>query len=103
MSVWLSVGLQEAEAQLCPAAGQNYPDTFPVVVTSYEIVLADAKALQSFQWKYVVVDEGHRLKNYNSKLLRELRQMNSANRLLLTGWHASQRVSSQSICYALSL
>ncbi|KAK9806599.1 hypothetical protein WJX73_007101 [Symbiochloris irregularis] len=66
-------------------SNQSYPDTFPVVVTSYEIVLADAKALQSFHWKYVVVDEGHRLKNYNSKLLRELRQMQSANRLLLTG------------------
>lgn len=60
-----------------------------MVITSYEIVLADAKALQNFQWKYVVVDEGHRLKNYNSKLLRELREMQSANRLLLTGLHSS--------------
>ena len=57
----------------------------PVIVTSYEIVLADIKALVPIRWKYVVVDEGHRLKNFNSKLLRELRTLKIDNKLLLTG------------------
>lgn len=30
---------------------------FPLVVTSYEMALADAKFLSHYQWKYVVVDE----------------------------------------------
>jgi len=60
-------------------------DKFPVVVTSYEIVIADSKLLQRYKWKYVVVDEGHRLKNFNCKLLRELRQIPVDNKLLLTG------------------
>ena len=58
---------------------------FPVIVTSYEIVIADSKLLQRYKWKYIVVDEGHRLKNFNCKLLRELRQIPTDNKLLLTG------------------
>lgn len=56
-----------------------------MVVTSYEIVIADVKHLQRYPWKYIVVDEGHRLKNFNCKLLRELRTIPTANKLLLSG------------------
>ena len=57
----------------------------PVVVTSYEVVLRDEKALQKPLWKYVIVDEGHRLKNRECRLFNSMRQMKSENRLLLTG------------------
>lgn len=31
---------------------------FPIIVTSYEVALMDArKSLKSYEWKYVVVDE----------------------------------------------
>ncbi|KAF9976051.1 hypothetical protein BGZ73_009210 [Actinomortierella ambigua] len=59
--------------------------SFPICVTSYEMVMNDRKHLQKYQWKYIVVDEGHRLKNLNCKLIRELKTYHSANRLLLTG------------------
>eukprot|EP00049_Salpingoeca_infusionum_P013274 m.247717 g.247717 ORF g.247717 m.247717 type:complete len:440 (-) comp15399_c1_seq1:2252-3571(-) len=59
--------------------------TLPTVLTTYEIVLKDSKYLQKFAWKYLVVDEGHRLKNMNCKLIKELKKYSSANRLLLTG------------------
>ncbi|CAO3658263.1 unnamed protein product [Rhizopus stolonifer] len=58
---------------------------FPVIVTSYEIVMNDRKYLQRYNWKYIVVDEGHRIKNMNCRLIRELKTYSSANRLLLTG------------------
>jgi ATP-dependent DNA helicase len=58
---------------------------FPVIVTSYEIVMNDRKFLQRYHWKYIVVDEGHRLKNMNCRLIKELKTYSSANRLLLTG------------------
>ena len=58
---------------------------FPIVVTSYEIIMNDKKFLANYQWRYIIVDEGHRLKNMNSKLIRELLTYNSANRLLITG------------------
>ncbi|KAL6843472.1 hypothetical protein ACP4OV_026534 [Aristida adscensionis] len=60
------------------------PD-FPIVVTSYEIAMSDARFLAHYKWKYVVVDEGHRLKNTKCKLLRELKRIPMENKLLLTG------------------
>lgn len=65
---------------------RNDPD-FPVVITSYEMMLQDRKSFDhlGFIWKYVIVDEGHRLKNMNCKLVQELKQCRSENRLLLTG------------------
>ncbi|WIA19523.1 hypothetical protein OEZ85_004132 [Tetradesmus obliquus] len=58
---------------------------FPCVVSTYEIVMADIKALARYNWKYVVVDEGHRLKNFECKLIRDLRMLPADNKLLLTG------------------
>ncbi|KAJ1982418.1 putative ATPase [Dimargaris xerosporica] len=59
--------------------------TFPIVVTTYELVIRDRKHLQHIRWKYIVVDEGHRIKNLNCKLIQELKRYHSANRMLLTG------------------
>ncbi|KAL4895907.1 SNF2 family N-terminal domain-containing protein [Aspergillus ambiguus] len=58
---------------------------FPVVCTSYEICMNDRKFLAQYQWRYIIVDEGHRLKNMNCRLIKELLTYNSANRLLITG------------------
>lgn len=57
----------------------------PVVITSYEMPLRDRKFLSLVKWCYTVVDEGHRLKNYNSMLSVELRKYRTESRLLLTG------------------
>ena len=45
-------------------------DVQSVVVTSYEICMRDQKYLQDRNWKFLVVDEGHRIKNLNCKLIR---------------------------------
>ncbi|KAA6410036.1 MAG: hypothetical protein FRX48_06650 [Lasallia pustulata] len=58
---------------------------FPVVCTSYEICMNDQKFLSRHGWKFIIIDEGHRLKNLNCKLIKELKQYRSANRLLITG------------------
>ncbi|KAL4934613.1 putative SNF2 family helicase/ATPase PasG [Aspergillus undulatus] len=63
---------------------QKSPD-FPVVCTSYEICMNDRKFLAQYQWRYIIVDEGHRLKNMNCRLIKELMSYNSANRLLISG------------------
>ncbi|WOL16984.1 ATP-dependent DNA helicase DDM1 [Canna indica] len=64
---------------------KNTGPKFPLIVTSYEIALHDARFLAKYKWKYVVVDEGHRLKNTKCLLLRELRRIPMENKLLLTG------------------
>ncbi|QLQ80543.1 hypothetical protein HG537_0D05440 [Torulaspora globosa] len=56
-----------------------------VIVTSYEIIIRDAAHIMSKQWKFLIVDEGHRLKNINCRLIQELKKINTSNRLLLTG------------------
>lgn len=65
------------------AGGAHVADC--VVVTSYEICMNDRKHLQHLKWKYIIVDEGHRLKNLNCRLIQELKAYSSVNRLLLTG------------------
>lgn len=45
----------------------------------------DRKYLAQYDWKYIIIDESHRIKNLNCKLIRELTSYRSANRLLLTG------------------
>ncbi|KAI8901488.1 SNF2 family N-terminal domain-containing protein [Globomyces pollinis-pini] len=57
----------------------------PIIITSYEMCMNDRKHLDKLSWKYIVVDEGHRLKNLDCKLIKELKKYTSANRLLLTG------------------
>lgn len=56
-----------------------------VVITSYEIIIRDIELILSYQWKFLIVDEGHRIKNINCKLIRELKRINTLNRLLITG------------------
>ncbi|XP_063163661.1 lymphoid-specific helicase isoform X2 [Candoia aspera] len=57
----------------------------PVVITSFEIAMRDRHSLQNFYWKYLIVDEGHRIKNMNCRLIRELKRFSTDNKLLLTG------------------
>ncbi|XP_048238060.1 lymphocyte-specific helicase-like [Haliotis rufescens] len=57
----------------------------PVIITSYEIAMNDRTFMQHFDWKYLIVDEGHRLKNSHCRLIRELRLYKTTHRLLLTG------------------
>jgi ATP-dependent DNA helicase len=41
--------------------------------------------LSKLHYKYLVVDEGHRLKNNNCLLVQELKRLVADNKLLLTG------------------
>jgi len=52
---------------------------------TYTHTPADESELQAIQWRVVVIDEAHRLKNRNCKLLEELRTLDMEHRVLLTG------------------
>ncbi len=58
---------------------------FNVLITTYEMIITDSKVLRSFAWRYLVVDEAHRLKNQDSRLIQELRAFKFDHVLLLTG------------------
>jgi ATP-dependent helicase STH1/SNF2 len=61
-------------------------DKFHVVLTTYEYILNDKSTLSKVPWQYIIVDEGHRMKNQKSKFALTLgQQYQSAHRVLLTG------------------
>lgn len=70
--------------QKMPIGGSKDMD-FPIVVTSFEICMIDRPFLEKYVWQYMILDEGHRIKNRNCKLLRELKNIQTISRLLLTG------------------
>ncbi|ESQ39568.1 hypothetical protein EUTSA_v10000738mg [Eutrema salsugineum] len=61
------------------------PYKFNVLLTTYEMVLADSSHLRGVPWEVLVVDEGHRLKNSESKLFSLLNTFSFQHRVLLTG------------------
>ncbi|XP_049457134.1 lymphoid-specific helicase isoform X1 [Epinephelus fuscoguttatus] len=87
VSVLLYHGTQQERAKLLKQIRrpQGPLSMCPVVLTSFEISMIDRKFLQRFQWKYLIVDEGHRIKNLNCRLVRELKTLPTDNKLLLTG------------------
>lgn len=58
---------------------------FPIVITSFELCIADRNFLEKYVWQYIILDEGHRIKNRNCRLIRDLKTFQSTSRLLLTG------------------
>uniref|UniRef100_A0A2C9UD31 CHD3-type chromatin-remodeling factor PICKLE n=1 Tax=Manihot esculenta TaxID=3983 RepID=A0A2C9UD31_MANES len=58
---------------------------FDVLLTSYEMINLDTASLKPIKWESMIVDEGHRLKNKDSKLFLSLKRYSSNHRVLLTG------------------
>ena len=48
---------------------------FHVLITTYDDLIRDYEELADVPWRAVVVDEAHRLKNSNSKLLECMRSV----------------------------
>lgn len=61
------------------------PRAWDVCVTTYEVANSERKSLGRFAWKYLVIDEAHRLKNESSIFSATVRSFNTTYRLLLTG------------------
>ncbi|CAN6164379.1 unnamed protein product [Urochloa humidicola] len=60
---------------------------FNVLLTTYEYLMNkhDRPKLSKIQWHYIIIDEGHRIKNASCKLNADLKLYRSSHRLLLTG------------------
>jgi SNF2 family DNA or RNA helicase len=74
-----------------PVRKQMYRDEveggqFNVLLTTYEYIMKDKAQLKKFHWQYIIVDEGHRMKNAQSKFAQTLGSVyQSRHRVLLTG------------------
>lgn len=59
---------------------------FNVLLTTYEYIIKDKSSLRKLEWQYAIVDEGHRMKNAQSKFAVTLgTQYTTLHRVLLTG------------------
>lgn len=58
---------------------------FDACVTSFEMVIKEKATFLGFKWKYVIIDEAHRIKNEKSVLFQAVKRLDTCYRLLITG------------------
>ncbi|CAN1164576.1 Protein PHOTOPERIOD-INDEPENDENT EARLY FLOWERING 1 [Linum perenne] len=61
------------------------PNSFHICITTYRLVIQDAKIFKRKKWKYLILDEAHLIKNWKSQRWQTLLNFNSKRRILLTG------------------
>lgn len=59
--------------------------SYDIVITSYDIIRTDISFLSSICFNYCVLDEGHMIKNPNSKVTKCVKQLQAIHRLVMTG------------------
>lgn len=60
--------------------------SYRIIVTTYEALLAEQSWFKhSFIWRYIVLDEGHRVKNSGTDVSKALKPISAEYRLILTG------------------
>ncbi|KKY13165.1 putative iswi chromatin-remodeling complex atpase isw2 [Diplodia seriata] len=61
-------------------------DVYKIIITSYETFVSEQSWFKSaFVWRYIVLDEGHRIKNSKSNVSHALQNIRAEYRLILTG------------------
>lgn len=58
---------------------------YNVVITSYNVAKQDINAIRGQQWHYLILDEAHNIRNFNSQGWQLLIRLRTRARLLLTG------------------
>ncbi|EKK00477.1 helicase, Snf2 family protein [Rhodopirellula baltica SH28] len=70
---------------------QYESDTF-FTICNYEQVLRDLTAVENVSWDLIILDEGQRIKNWESKTSNVIRQLESPFRLVLSGTPLENRL-----------
>lgn len=60
-------------------------DDYDLILTSYGILRMDIDFIKDYRFNYVILDESQSIKNPSSHISKAVMQLNSANRLILTG------------------
>ncbi|XP_055307767.1 SWI/SNF-related matrix-associated actin-dependent regulator of chromatin subfamily A member 5-like, partial [Sitodiplosis mosellana] len=61
------------------------PEDWDPCITSYDFLLKEYHKFRKPNWQYVVLDEGHKIKNEKTKMNGALKAIESKHRLMLTG------------------
>ncbi|EHL00371.1 putative Helicase SWR1 [Glarea lozoyensis 74030] len=65
--------------------GWKAEDAWNVCITSYQIILRDQAIFKRRPWHYMILDEAHNIKNFQSQRWQAMLTFNTRARLLLTG------------------
>jgi len=76
-------GAAKARKQL--RAGWSRASAVHVVVTSYQLAVQDSSVFRRKKFYYLILDEAHNIKNFDSRRWRTLLAFQAQRRLLLTG------------------
>ena len=64
---------------------RNEERNWDVCITTYEVCNLEKASLSKIAWRYLIIDEAHRLKNEASQFAQTVRMLDTQHRLLLTG------------------
>lgn len=65
--------------------GWRSDDKWNVCITTYQLIIADQQVFKRRQWHFMVLDEAHNIKNFESQRWQVMLKFNTRARLLLTG------------------
>lgn len=74
-----------AKAQLRDSSKSN-SGIIDCVLTTYETVVSESSWLSRVRWTYVVLDEGHRIKNSKTEMAKACQKLKGHNKIMLTGY-----------------
>ena len=74
-----------AEERKLKRKGWTDDNLYNVIITSYQLILQDHQAFRVRNWHYMILDEAHNIKNFNSQKWQILLKFKTQARLLLTG------------------
>ncbi|XP_067933470.1 chromodomain-helicase-DNA-binding protein 8-like [Watersipora subatra] len=79
--------IQEYDMFYQDSSGKKRMDVFKFncLITTYEVIIQDVELLAQIPWRCSVIDEAHRLKNKNCKLMEGLRCFELEHKVLLSG------------------
>lgn len=78
--------LQGTKQQRTPiTADLSKREDWDVLLTNPEICCIESVFMKQVKWNYIIIDEGHTIKNEKTDFAKLIRRLHSRHRLLLTG------------------
>jgi E1A-binding protein p400 len=65
--------------------GWSKQNAFHICITSYQLVVQDQHVFRRKKWGYLILDEAHHIKNFQSQRWQTMLNFNAKRRLLITG------------------
>lgn len=89
----IRVGIYEGSSDEKRALLKNCGDSLDVIIISYEKLRGEIKSFQAIPFFYVILDEGHIIKNAKAKTTMAVKSLQCEKKLVLTGTPLQNKVS----------